>query len=168
VIESSAILIFSIEKLYDLFLVWTPKYPTSISLKISAPNLQTFHLAGYALDHYCMRDSPDLLHATISLKLPAKSRGNQASIKDNFNKVLHSVQKARRLNLQDVFVEVRNGTIPSVCLICLTGLTDLFSYLVDYIFLYRLINGTTPHILLQICKASLLIRSLRILNTKNN
>jgi hypothetical protein len=94
------------DKLYDLQLIWFTKSSTSKSLKISAPNLQIFEWSGFVVDYYGMRDSPHLLHALIGLHLPDQPRGNQASTKDNLVKLLHSLQKARHLKLQDCFVEV--------------------------------------------------------------
>jgi hypothetical protein len=94
-----------LHKLYDLNLLWIPKSSSRTSLKISAPNLQKIRWSGYTVDDYCMRDSPDLLHAVIGLHL-LQSRGNQASTKHNLVKILHSVQRARKLHLLDLFVKV--------------------------------------------------------------
>ncbi|XP_059459153.1 putative F-box/FBD/LRR-repeat protein At4g03220 [Corylus avellana] len=103
-----------LHKLYELNLVWFPKSSSSTSLKISAPNLQTFQWSGITVDDYCMRDSPDLLQALIGLHLPAQSKGNPDSTKNNLVKILHSVQKARHLKLYGCFVEalLKHGCLP--------------------------------------------------------
>jgi hypothetical protein len=116
-----------LDKLKNLYLVWMPKFSSRRSLKISAPNLRRFHLGGFAVDYYCIKDLPHLLRAAIGLRLRARLRGNQASTKYNLDKVLHSVQKARCLNLRDCFVEVM-GQFP---------LTYLFPYIIKLIIIFK-------------------------------
>ncbi|KAE8008963.1 hypothetical protein FH972_005421 [Carpinus fangiana] len=98
------------EKLQDLFIYWTSK-SGSKSLTIYAPNLKKFYWKGSAVDYYnCLRDLSHLLHAGMNLSFPT----HQASCKHIFDKILHSIQRAKCLSISESFVEVllKQGCLP--------------------------------------------------------
>jgi hypothetical protein len=78
------------------------------SLKISAPSLLHFHLSGFVVDHYCMRDSPRLQEAIIDLSHSGVWTVNQAAAyKNNLDKILHNVKKATYLTIRLRLFEVK-------------------------------------------------------------
>jgi hypothetical protein len=96
------------EKLQDLYIYWSSKAGGK-SLTINAPNLKRFYWAGSAVDYYnCLRDLSHLFHAGMHLSFPT----HQASCK--FEKILRSIQRAKRLTINESFVEVllKQGCLP--------------------------------------------------------
>ncbi|XP_059435832.1 F-box/LRR-repeat protein At4g14103-like [Corylus avellana] len=99
------------EKLQVLGISWSSKSGGK-SLTISAPNLKRFYLGGSAVDYYnCMKDFPHLFNAEMGLlSFPT----HQASSKHIFDKILHSIQRAKCLTINECFVEVllEQGCLP--------------------------------------------------------
>jgi hypothetical protein len=101
-----------LEKLHELYISWRVKSSGSKSMQISAPNLRRFFWEGHAVDYFCMRSSPHLWLVALSLSPPADepTGRKKADHKDNFDKVLCSIQSAKNLTLRIEFVEVNLNT----------------------------------------------------------
>jgi hypothetical protein len=98
------------EKLQNLFIYWSSKSGGK-SLTIYAPNLKNFYWAGSAVDYYnCMKDLPNLFNVGMGISFPTQ----QASCKHIFDKILHSIRRAKRLTINESFVEVllKQGCLP--------------------------------------------------------
>ncbi|XP_059435819.1 F-box/LRR-repeat protein At3g59250-like [Corylus avellana] len=103
------------EKLQDLGISWCSKSGGK-SLTISAPNLKKFYFGGSAVDYYnCMKDFPHLFPHLFNAEMGLLSfPTHQASSKHIFDKILHSIQRAKCLTINECFVQVllEQGCLP--------------------------------------------------------